>query len=77
MLQCTRCSCPCTAGRILPCAPRLSLILFIVSRLLIADKTVAVRMTPKDLAELGLQALSRRRRGAGNRKPWRRRRNPP
>lgn len=32
-----------------------SLILFIVSRLLIADKTVAVRMTPKDLAELEAQ----------------------
>lgn len=29
-----------------------SLILFIVSRLLIADKTVAVRMTPRDLAAL-------------------------
>ena len=32
-----------------------SLILFIVSRLLIADKSVAVRMTPKDLAELEAQ----------------------
>ena len=32
-----------------------SLILFIVSRLLIADKTVAVRMTPKVLAELEAQ----------------------